>query len=98
MKIVHTIHGLPFHPYQSWWRNRLYVALERRAAPHSDALVSVCDAMTAQALAAGVGQPQQYTTIYSGVEVQTFLDRPPKADEFVPTGIGNESPEPSTRW
>jgi len=32
MKIVHTIHGLPFHRYQSWWRNRLYVALERRAA------------------------------------------------------------------
>ena len=82
MKIVHTIHGLPFHPYQSWWRNRLYVALERRAARHSDALISVCDAMTAQALAAGVGRPQQYATIYSGVEVQTFLDRPREADEF----------------
>jgi len=80
MKIVHTIHGLPFHPYQSRWRNRLYVALERRAARRTDAIVSVADAMTAQALAAGVGRPQQYTTIYSGMEVEPFLTRPAEAD------------------
>ena len=45
-KIVHTIHGLPFDAYQPWWRNRLYVALERRAARRSDVLISVADAMT----------------------------------------------------
>ena len=33
--IVHTIHGLPFHPYQGWLTNRLYVTLERRAARHA---------------------------------------------------------------
>lgn len=76
MKIVHTIHGLPFHPYNNPLVNRLYVALERRAARHSDALISVADAMTRQALAAGVGGPEQYTTIYSGMEVDTFLNRP----------------------
>jgi len=82
MKIVHTIHGLPFHPHERWWRNCLYVALERRAARRSDAIISVADAMTAQALAAGVGRAEQYTTIYSGMEVQRFLARPPEADEF----------------
>jgi glycosyltransferase involved in cell wall biosynthesis len=82
MKVVHTIHGLPFHPYQSWWRNRLYVALERRAARRSDALISVADAMTRQALAAGVGRPEQYTTIYSGMEVRRFVERPAEADAF----------------
>ncbi|MGB2821098.1 MAG: glycosyltransferase family 4 protein [Phycisphaerae bacterium] len=82
MKIVHTIHGLPFHRYESWWRNRLYVALERRAARRSDALISVADAMTAQALAAGVGRPEQYTTIYSGMEVRRFVDRPAETDAF----------------
>ena len=82
MKIVHTIHGLPFHRYQSWWRNRLYVALERRAARRSDALISVADAMTAGALAAGVGRPEQYTTIYSGMEVRRFVERPAETDAF----------------
>ena len=82
MKIVHTIHGLPFHPYGAWWRNRLYIALERRAARNTHSLISVCDAMTRQALAAGVGRVEQYTTIYSGMETAPFLVRPPEADEF----------------
>jgi glycosyltransferase involved in cell wall biosynthesis len=82
LKIVHTVHGLPFHRYESWWRNRLYVALERRAARRTDAIVSVADAMTEQALAAGVGRAEQYTTIYSGMEVETFLNRPAEADAF----------------
>ena len=81
-RIVHTIHGLPFHPYQCPLVNRLYVALERRAAARSDALISVADAMTAQALAAGVGRPEQFTTIYSGLEVAPYLHRPPEADAF----------------
>jgi glycosyltransferase involved in cell wall biosynthesis len=38
--------------------------------------------MTAQALAAGVGKAQQYHTIYSGVEAESFLSRPPAADAF----------------
>ncbi len=82
MKIVHTVHGLAFHRYLSWWRNRLYIALEKRAAARSDALVSVADAMTAQALLAGVGRPEQYTTIHSGMEVEPFLARPPAADDY----------------
>jgi len=82
MKIVHTVHGLPFHRYQSWWLNRLYIALEHRAASRSDAIVSVADAMTAQALAAGVGRPDQYTTIYSGMETAPFLNRPAEAGEL----------------
>ncbi len=80
--IVHTIHGLPFHPYQAHWLNQTYISLEQHAALQSDALISVCDAMTHQALAAGVGMPQQYTTIYSGMKIAPFLDRPAEADEF----------------
>ena len=73
MKIVHTVHGLPYHRYLSPWRNKLYVALEKRAARRSDAIISVADAMTRQALAAKVGRPEQYTTIYSGMEVEPYL-------------------------
>lgn len=81
MKIVHTVHGLAFHHYQQWWRNRLYIALEQAVAKRTDAIISVADAMTAQALAAGVGRPEQYSTIYSGMEVGTFLQRPQETDK-----------------
>lgn len=82
MSVVHTIHGLPFHPYERWWRNRLYVRLERRAARRTDAIISVADAMTAKALAAGVGRPEQYTTVYSGMETDPFLEPPGEAGAF----------------
>ncbi len=82
MKVVHTVHGLAFHRYERWWRNRVYIALERRAARRTDALISVADAMTAQALAAGIGRPEQYTTVYSGMEVEPFLNRPDEADDL----------------
>ena len=81
-KIVHTVHGLAFDEYQPWWRRGLYIRLERRAATQSDALISVADAMTAQALAAGVGRADQYTTVYSGIQVDAFLRRPAEADDF----------------
>lgn len=78
--VVHTIHGLPFHPLERRWRRRVYVAAERWAARRTHRLISVADAMTRQALAAGVGAPEQYITIYSGMEVEPFLNpaRDPK--------------------
>ncbi len=82
MQIVHTIHGLAFHPYGAWWRNLLYTKLEKRAALKTDALVSVADAMTHQAFAAGVGRLDQYITIHSGMEVAPYEHRPPLADEL----------------
>ena len=82
IKIVHTIHGLAFHPYQKWWLNQLYTRLERAAAKYTDAIISVADAMTRQAIAAGIGQARQYTTVYSGMVVQPYLSRPAGADEF----------------
>jgi glycosyltransferase involved in cell wall biosynthesis len=89
--IVHTIHGLPFGPSESPWRNRLYVALERWAARRCHAIVSVCDAMTEQALAAGVGRPGQYQTVYSGMEVESFLDPPrPRAEVRRELGLADD--------
>lgn len=79
--VVHTIHGLPFGPSESRWRNNLYVGLERWAARRCHAIVSVCDAMTEQALAAKVGRPEQYCTVYSGMDVDAFLHPAKTRDE-----------------
>jgi glycosyltransferase involved in cell wall biosynthesis len=71
--VVHTIHGLPFHSYERWWRNALYIRLERMAARWSDRIVSVADAMTEQAVAAGVAPPEKFVTVYSGMNIEPFL-------------------------
>ncbi|MCC6908903.1 MAG: glycosyltransferase family 4 protein [Phycisphaerales bacterium] len=72
--IIHTIHGLPFHPYESRWRNWVYIQAERIAARRCHAIVTVCDAMKTQALAAKIGRDDLYTTAYSGMETEQFLD------------------------
>lgn len=72
--VVHTIHGLPFHPYQSGLRNRLYIQAERWAARRCDRLVTVADAMRDQSLQAGIGRAEQYRTIRSGMRLESYLD------------------------
>jgi len=77
-KIVHTIHGLAFHPYQSRWLNKFYIAVEKSAAKRTDFFISVADAMTAQATAAGIGQPEQFITAYSAIDEDDFLQPIPE--------------------
>lgn len=72
--VVHTIHGLPFHDHQSGLVRRMYIAAERYAARRCHKLVVVADAMRDQALAAGIGRPDQYQTVYSGMDVRSFLE------------------------
>jgi glycosyltransferase involved in cell wall biosynthesis len=71
--VIHTVHGPPFHRYERWWRNRIYIASERFAAKRCHRIVCVADAMREQFLANRIGRPQQYVTIYSGMEVEQYL-------------------------
>jgi len=70
--IVHTIHGMSFNRTQSKPVRTAYALAERYCAKRCHAIVSVADAMTAQALAAGIGRPEQYETIRSGMRVEDF--------------------------
>lgn len=72
--VVHTLHGLVFHPYQSPWKNALYIRLKRIAAPLSDAIIGVSQKTIDGALAAGIGRPEQYVKIFSGMELEPFLE------------------------
>jgi len=74
--IVHTIHGLAFHPYQNPLLNWLYIAVEKSAAKRTDAFLSVADAMTEKARAAGIGLDKPYTTAYSAIDEPMFLNKP----------------------
>ncbi|MDD5457778.1 MAG: glycosyltransferase [Phycisphaerae bacterium] len=74
--VVHGIHGLAFHSYQSNLLNKFYIAIEKAAAKRTDFFVSVADAMTRQALDAGIGTPDKFVTAYSAIEEANFLNRP----------------------
>lgn len=71
--VVHTVHGAPFHPYQSWAARKFFVACERYAAQRCHHLISVADAMTNLMVGANVAPREKFTTIYSGMNIEPFL-------------------------
>ncbi|MEJ2704838.1 MAG: glycosyltransferase family 4 protein [Sedimentisphaerales bacterium] len=71
--VVHTIHGLAFHPYQSQVLNKFYIAVEKSAAKRTDFFISVADAMTEQATAVGIGRRERFVTAYSAIDEDDFL-------------------------
>ena len=71
--IVHSVHGAPFHPYQSPIARATFRLCERFASGKCQAIISVADAMTTQLVAAGVAPPEKFTTVYSGIEVEPLL-------------------------
>ena len=70
--VIHTVHGAPFHPYQSVFARRAFVALERWAAKRCHHMISVADAMTDLMVNAKVATRDKFTTIYSGMDVEPF--------------------------
>lgn len=81
LAIVHTIHGPPFMPIEGGavsrmkirLKNQVYTLAERYAARRCDTIVSVADAMTEQFLSRGIGKPELYTTVRSGMEIEPFV-------------------------
>ena len=82
--VVHTLHGLSFHPYQGAWLNRFYIAFEKAAAKRTDYFISVADAMTEQSKDEGIGVDKPYVTAYSAIDEEQFLTPIPeeKRKEF----------------
>ncbi|PQO42778.1 glycosyltransferase family 4 protein [Blastopirellula marina] len=74
LAIIHTVHGAPFHPYQSSLARKFFIACERYAARQCHKLVSVADAMTDLLVEAKVAPREKFVTVYSGMEVEPFLE------------------------
>lgn len=70
--VIHTIHGPPFYDGQNPLVRGLYTASERWAAKRCHLILSVANAMTSKYLAEGIGRPEQYQTVYSGMEVERY--------------------------
>jgi glycosyltransferase involved in cell wall biosynthesis len=74
--VVHSAHGWAFNPTQSPARRSLYETLERGAGFFTDAIVFVAQANLDAAKRLGIGRPEQYRIIRSGIEVDRFARRP----------------------
>ncbi|MFN8177970.1 MAG: glycosyltransferase family 4 protein [bacterium] len=72
--VVHTAHGWGFTPSQSRLVFWMYVQAERLCARLCDAIVVVTDEDRKDALARGIGRPEQYRLIRSGIRVEFFRD------------------------
>lgn len=71
--IYHTVHGLPFHPYQSAVKNCLYITAEKIAATCCDKFFVVAQSMIDQMKKANIGLNKPFVVNYSGMPMQAFL-------------------------
>jgi glycosyltransferase involved in cell wall biosynthesis len=83
--IVHTLHSLVFHEYQPWIINRTWRIIKKLCAPITDHFISVSSIISQKAIAAGIDRPEKFTTIYSGMELDWFLNA-----EFEPGKVRRE--------
>ncbi|MEM8910136.1 MAG: glycosyltransferase family 4 protein [Planctomycetota bacterium] len=72
--VVHSVHGAPFHDYQSALARAFFIRCERWAARRCHHMICVADAMTDLMVDAGVAPRTQFTTVFSGMDVQPFVD------------------------
>lgn len=76
--VVHTIHGWSFNPTQAAPRRAAYVGMEKMAAGLTDRLVAVSARNRDEGLELGIGRPDQYVVLHSGIDVDAF--RAPTVD------------------
>lgn len=70
--IVHTLHTISFRASRSAAVNRLYALLERATARITDALLGVSRETVRSYQTAGIGRPEQYRVVYSGLELERY--------------------------
>ncbi|HEY6157088.1 MAG TPA: glycosyltransferase family 4 protein [Gemmatimonadales bacterium] len=73
--VLHTAHSISFVASPSRIANWAFRIADRACAPMSDKIITVSELNTTAYLEASIGRPDQYVTIYSGVETVKYLDR-----------------------
>jgi glycosyltransferase involved in cell wall biosynthesis len=72
--IIHHIHGPSFGSFQGALANLIFTAAERHAAKVTNHFFCSAGAMTKLYLAAGIGRPEMFTRIFSGFDLEPFLN------------------------
>lgn len=74
--VVHTVHGWSFNPSQTPPARAVFVNLERAAARVTDRLICVAAADRETGISLGIGRPEQYRIVRSGIDVEAFRASP----------------------
>lgn len=101
--IVHTPHGNIFDGYFSFWKSRLFVHAERRAARWTDRIIELTPGGVEEHLAQGIGRREQFTHIFSGIDLapydearrrrsETRAQLGAAADDFIVGAVGRLEP------
>ena len=78
--VCHTVHGQAFHRYEKPWKNYIYKSSERWAAKRCHKIYAVAEAMITQCIDAKIAMPEKYKTVYSGMELEDFLNSKPDCE------------------
>ena len=73
---VHTLHGFPFHDFQSPWRRRAYVEIERRLGLSTDLFLAIGSTVAADAIRLGIAPPDRIRVVPSSVDTDIPLTTP----------------------
>lgn len=87
--ILHTIHGLPFHDYQSPLRRAVYRTMEQLASLFCDRVAAVGEVMREKAIRARLAR--RVDVIYSGIDLSRF-EEIPRAEARRKLGLPEELP------
>ena len=78
--IVHGLHGSTFEAFDSGLLNWLLFLFERLTGRFTDAYISVSGVLSEKYIERGIGKKENYHTVYSGMELETFYGVREKID------------------
>jgi glycosyltransferase involved in cell wall biosynthesis len=89
--IIHTLHGSTFHPFINRPARFLYHQLEKLTAHFCNRIISVSSVLARTYVSQGVGKPEQYITVYSGMPLKKYSNATsPKSELLQSLGILSE--------
>jgi glycosyltransferase involved in cell wall biosynthesis len=71
--VVHTYHGHVFRGYFSPARTRLFLAIERALARHTNRLTTESEGVRRELLDLGIGRPDRFLVVPPGLDLAPFL-------------------------
>ena len=86
--VIHQPHGHIFYGYYGARRTAFFIALERLAAKWTDRIITLTERGTEEHLARGIGRPEQYVSVPSGVPTERLrASAPPRAEARARLGL-----------
>jgi len=92
-RVVHTMHGFPFHAFQSALTQGTYVQIERSLSRVTDVYLAIGTGVAVEMIQRGLARPEQIRTIGPAVDPPTVItSAATRARARLLLGIGDDVP------